>query len=169
MASSVISSISSSQAVRPAGRRRSPRTSGGNIPRSAASADRAPRSRRTRGLTVNVDLDHFVERRLVAARRRARSRTRPCRTVFSVCMASSTPPQPGHSTFQLSSNSPSRAACRKAPIAFSSSRPASAAKPSTLTRHSSRSEPSLTSDRWRQRPADRRRPAGCRTGLWCRS
>src|SRR5579862_3244409 len=64
--------------------------------------------------------------------------------VLSVAPASSTPPQPGHSTFHDSSNRPRRAACRNAASAFSSSRPCLAAKSSTLTRHRSRSGASAT-------------------------
>ena len=44
-------------------------------------------------------------------------------TDFRLGPVSSTPPQPGQRTFQDISNSPSRAACRKAAITRSSSKP----------------------------------------------
>ena len=97
-----------------------------------------PRAHRER------DLDHLVEGRLIAAgAQRAivavlAHRLERLRGVEHAAAA-------GHSTFQESSNRPSRAACRKAPITFSSSRPRSAAKTSALTRHSARSVPSPTS------------------------
>src|ERR1700734_3108843 len=64
--------------------------------------------------------------------------------VLSVVPTSSTPPQPGHSTFHDSSKMPSRDAGRKAAIAHSSSRPCRLAKASGLTRQRSRSDASRT-------------------------
>ena len=56
---------------------------------------------------------------------------------FNVLWAPSTPPQPGHNTFQVRSNKPSRDACRKPEITRSSSSPLRLAKSSTLMRLSS--------------------------------
>ena len=58
---------------------------------------------------------------------------------------SSTPPQPGQSTFHDNSNSPSRAACRNAAITRSSSSPFFFAKSSALMRTRCRSGASRTS------------------------
>ena len=65
---------------------------------------------------MKVDLDHLVERRLVAVGAQRAVVFLLAAPIFSVALVSSTPPQPGHSTFQDISNMPSRAACRKAPI-----------------------------------------------------
>ena len=88
------------------------------------------------------DLDLLVDRGLIAAGAQP-AMIVVWRSDFSVQWASSTPPQPGHSTFQVRSNSPSREACRKPEITRSSSSPVRFEKSSTLMRLSSWSSPLL--------------------------
>ena len=99
---------------------------------------------RTRGVTVNTTSTISSRVGLYPAAQSAHSYSSR-RTVLSVALASSTPPQPGQSTFQDRSNSPIRDACRNAAMARSSSRPLLAAKSGTLTRHSAWSGASRTS------------------------
>src|SRR6202163_2206230 len=68
------------------------------------------------------------------------------RTVFNVALGSRTPPHPGQSTFQDSSNNPIRAACRNAAMTCSSLRLRFDAKSRTLIRQSLWSGASRTND-----------------------
>ena len=98
---------------------------------------------RTRRLTVNVTSTISSSVGVYPAAHQAQAYS-SLSTLFNVVLVSSTPPQPGHSTFHDSSKIPSRAACRKAAITRSSSSPVRAAKSSTLIRHRARSGASRT-------------------------
>src|SRR5271167_828244 len=99
---------------------------------------------RTRRLTVNVTSTTSSRVGVYPAAHQPQAYS-SLSTLFNVVLEFSTPPQPGHNTFHDSSKIPTRAACRKAATARSSSSPVFAAKSSTLTRQSARSGASWTS------------------------
>src|SRR6516225_7662478 len=93
---------------------------------------------RTRRLTVNVTSTISSRIGVYPDAHQAQAYS-SLSTLFNVVLESSTPPQPGHNTFQDSSKIPSLAACRKAATVRSSSSPVFVAKSSTLMRQSARS------------------------------
>ena len=110
------------------------------------------------------DLDHLVERRLVGARAQRAVVGLLVHRLGAAGLASSTPPQPGHSTFQFSSNRPSREACRKPLMVFSSSSPRSAANFSDVDAATARGPRRRgRASRWRRRRRDRPNCGACRT------
>ena len=86
----------------------------GNSRRTSSSVGMVRRDAADARADGEGHLDHFVERRLVVGGADGAAVVPRRARVLSEALASSTPPQPGQSTFHDSSNRPTRAACRKA-------------------------------------------------------